>query len=144
VLNQEFMAIVSARLSIHPPLGTENRSKVRFPLELPVRYRSLGRECTFAGTGRVVNISSGGVLVTCRQEIRAGSRLELNIEWPFLLDGRTPLQLVTLGRVLRSEASHFAAVLDRHQFQTARRTVVRISGSPGAARNQMAKNAATA
>jgi hypothetical protein len=138
------MAIVSARLSMHPPLGTENRSKVRFPLELPVRYRSLGRRRAFAGTGWVVNISSGGVLVACRHEIRAGSRLELNIEWPFLLDGRTPLQLVTLGRVLRSETSTFAAVLDRYQFQTARRTVVPITATPGDACNQMSKKAVSA
>jgi hypothetical protein len=140
----KFMALISARPAMQPPVGVENRSKVRFPLELRVGYRSLERGSTFAGTGRVVNISSGGVLVACRQEIRAGSRLELNIEWPFLLDRRIPLRLVALGRVLRSEESHFAAVLDRHQFQTARRTVVPITASPGDARNQMAKKAASA
>jgi len=43
----------------------ERRSKVRFPLELRVRYRSLVRRCPVAGTGVVMNISRSGVLVSC-------------------------------------------------------------------------------
>jgi hypothetical protein len=101
----------------------ERRSSVRFPLELRVRYRILGRGYAFA-SGWVVNMSSGGVLVDCRHEISAGSRLELDIEWPSLLDGRVPLQLVTVGRVVRSDLSSFAVALGQHQFRTMRKTVL--------------------
>jgi hypothetical protein len=68
-----------------------------------------------------MNMSSTGVLIACRHEIDAGTRLELNIEWPCMLDGRVPLQLVTSGTVARCETSSFAVVLGHHQFRTIRR-----------------------
>lgn len=99
----------------------ERRSKVRFPLELRVRYRSLARRCPASGTGMVVNISRSGVLVSSEHAIREGARVELNIEWPSLLDGRVPLQVVTVGRVVRCEPSSFAVVLARYQFRTTKK-----------------------
>lgn len=100
----------------------ERRSKVRFPLELGVRYRSLARRCPGAGTGRVMNISRSGVLVSAEHEMSEGVRIELNIEWPSLLDGRVPLQVVTVGRVVRCEPSSFAVVLAQYQFRTTKKT----------------------
>ena len=91
----------------------ERRSKVRFPLELRVRYRSLARRCPAEGTGVVMNMSRSGVLVSSDHAISEGVRVELNIEWPSLLDGRVPLQVVTVGRVVRCEPSRFAVVLAR-------------------------------
>src|ERR1035438_6450875 len=67
---------------IGPQVSIERRSRVRFPLELHVRYRTLGRGCSFTGAGLVVNMSSTGVLIASQHEIDAGTRLELNIEWP--------------------------------------------------------------
>ena len=99
----------------------ERRSKVRFPLELRVRYRSLTRRFPAVGTGMVRNISRNGVLVSSEHEISEGMRVELNIEWPSLLDGRVPLQVVTVGRVVRCEASSFAVVLAQYQFRTTKR-----------------------
>lgn len=99
----------------------ERRNKVRFPLEPPVRYRTLGKGCPCSGAGWVKNISSGGILVASQHEISVGTRIELNIEWPSLLDGRVPLQLVTTGSVARCEDSSFALVLSRHQFRTTRK-----------------------
>jgi hypothetical protein len=123
-----------------PPAVTERRSRVRFPFELRVRYRTLGRGNPFAGVGWVVNMSSDGVLVGHQHEMRAGVRTELTIEWPSLLDGRVPLQLVTVGTVVRCEASRFAVALGRYQFRTKKRTVVPIYLS----RNLMPTRAATA
>src|SRR5689334_4847316 len=104
----------------------ERRSNSRFPLELPVRYRTLGRGDLLEGEGWVLNMSSGGVLIGSHNQIRAGTRMELSIEWPSLLDGRVPLRLVTVGRVVRSEASGCAIVMARYQFRTTRRTVIPI------------------
>lgn len=100
----------------------ERRSKVRFPLELRVQYRSLVRRCPAAGTGVVINMSRSGVLVSSDHEISQGIRVELKIEWPSLLDGRVPLQVVTVGRVVRCELSSFAVVLARYQFRTTKKT----------------------
>src|SRR6476659_8792392 len=78
----------------------ERRSRLRFPFELRVRFRTLGRNYPVAGMGRVVNMSSGGLLVSCQDEVPAGAPMELNIEWPTRLDGRVPLHLVAIGTVV--------------------------------------------
>jgi len=110
------------------PASIERRSKVRFPLDLQVRYRTLGRGRSLAGMGWVVNMSSGGVLVAFQHQISSGTRMELNIEWPTLLDGEIPLRLVTVGEVVRCGTDSFAMMLSRHQFRTKRRTVIPIDG----------------
>ena len=97
----------------------ERRTRLRFPFELRVRFRSLGQVYPVAGVGWVRNISSAGVLVTYQHEISAGTPLELSIEWPTRLDGRIPLQLVAVGTVVRSELFSFAVGLDRHYFRIA-------------------------
>jgi hypothetical protein len=52
--------------------------------------------------------------------------VELNIEWPSLLHGRVPLRFVTVGQVVRSDASSFAVMLARYQFRTAKKKVTPI------------------
>lgn len=100
------------------PVSIERRSRVRFPLGLRVRFRTLGKSYPVAGIGSVVNMSSGGVLVAFQEEISAGTPVELNIEWPAVLDGRVPLRLVAVGTVVRCESARFAVGLERHQFRT--------------------------
>ena len=98
----------------------ERRLSRRFPLELLVRYRTAGRKRYVAGDGLAVNISSGGALVISKHEVRVGTRVKLSIEWPSLLEGRIPLQLVTLSRVVRTAGAGFAVRFERHQFHTLR------------------------
>lgn len=112
------------------PLLIERRSRVRFPLELRVAYRTLakrGNPC--AGEGWVVNMSRGGVLVSSPHEILIGARMELSIEWPSLLHGQVPLRFITVGEVVRCDASSFAVMLARYQFRTAKKTVTPIQAS---------------
>ena len=102
------------------PLAVERRIAVRYTLELGVRFRSLSQTSPFSGTGRVINASRGGVLVASLDTIRVGAQVEMTIEWPFLLDGRIPLQLIASGRILRRGASDFAATIERYVFRTVR------------------------
>ena|SRR5579863_3645395 len=110
-----------ARLS-SSTVPAERRLKVRYPLDLGVRFRLISGKPGFWGVGRTVNVSSGGVLVflqhVAQHGISAGARIEISIEWPSLLDEKIPLQLVASGQVLRLGASVFAATLERHQFRT--------------------------
>ena len=111
------------------PILSEQRLRFRYPLNLNVRFRSLSETPIFSGVGRAVNLSSGGVLVVSQQvvsphEFRIGARVEMSIEWPSLLDGRIPLQLLAVGRVVRRRVSDFAATFVRHEFRT------RISSPP--------------
>ena len=114
----------------------ERRSRLRFPLELRVRFRTLGHSSPVAGLGWVVNMSSGGVLVAYQHEISVGTQLELNIDWPTRLDGRVPLNLVAVGAVVRSELFSFAVGLERYHFRIAGKTDPRTDESYGASGQQ--------
>ena len=96
----------------------DRRSRMRFPLQLQARYRTLGGTQQVRGIGWAVNLSSGGALVVSEHEIPAGARVEVSIPWPSLLEGKIPLQLVTLGRVVRCAGVSFAVSFDRYQFRT--------------------------
>ena len=60
----------------------ERRIRRRFPFELSVRFQSLGGVYRVAGVGRVTNMSSAGILVAYPHEIKAGTSVELRIDWP--------------------------------------------------------------
>jgi hypothetical protein len=104
------------------PIQAERRSKLRYPLDLSVRFRPLSGSL-FSGVGRAVNVSSSGILVVSRHivsrhEIGVGAKLEMSLDWPFLLDGRIPLQFFAVGQVIRRNATEFAATFERYQFRT--------------------------
>jgi PilZ domain len=108
-------------------LGTESsplierRSKVRYPLRLGVKYRTLSEGPSLVGVGRTINMSSCGLLIASNQpSITVGSRLRVTLEWPSLLHGITPLQLVVYCRVIRSVPAEFAVALEDYQFRTKR------------------------
>ena len=96
----------------------ERRSRIRYPLDLPVTYRTFDRTLV-SGAGQAVNLSSNGVLVFCENPPDAGAQVELRIQWPSLLQSQVPLQLVTVGSVVRCGPSYFAVTFQRHQFRTA-------------------------
>jgi hypothetical protein len=96
----------------------ERRSKARYPVKLTVRYRTVGRHQMLNGIGHTLNMSSGGLLVSAQHEVSAGSKLEVNVEWPLLLDGAVPLQLVAHGKVVRCGGSMFAISFVQYQFRT--------------------------
>ena len=105
----------------------ERRSKARYPVKLTVRYRTVGRHQSVNGVGHTLNMSSGGLLVSAQHEVSAGSRLEVNVEWPLLLDGAIPLQLVAHGKVGRCGGSMFAISFAQYQFRTMARMLKSIS-----------------
>jgi len=67
-------------------------------------------------------MSSGGLLIVSDEVlVRTGERLQLTVDWPFLLHGITPLQLIVSCRVTRCQREEFAVELDRYQFKTKKR-----------------------
>jgi hypothetical protein len=105
------------------PVLAERRSKVRYPLDLSVRFRYFAEGSLLFGVGRTVDVSSGGILVTCPRiisphEIDVGMNVEMSIEWPPLLDGRISLQLFAVGWVVRRRPFDFAASFERYQLRT--------------------------
>jgi PilZ domain-containing protein len=102
-------------------MDNERRNKSRFPVELTVHYQTLELGPSISGAGRTVNVSSGGVLMTAEQGIHEGARIKITMEWPSLLNGITPLQLVTTGKVVRSQDLNVGVEFDWYQFRTMRR-----------------------
>lgn len=101
----------------------ERRSKVRYPVIMNLRYRTVSLYRQLCGLGHSVNMSSGGILVAAERGMPVGRLLELNIMWPALLDGAVPLQLVVVGRVVRSLERGFALKFTQCQFRTMSRYV---------------------
>jgi hypothetical protein len=100
----------------------ERRSKSRFPLHLGVRYRILSGGPSLIGEGRTVNMSSRGLLIATEEaKLNAGTRLQIIVDWPSLLHGITPLQLIVSCRVIRCMPEEFAVELDQYQFKTKKR-----------------------
>ncbi len=99
-------------------MDNERRVKSRYPLELNVRYQTMGASGPGAGVGQTLNISSSGMLLACASNIPEGTRLKLFVEWPSLLNGTTPLQLITVGTVLRCTQIGISIVFDSYQFRT--------------------------
>ena len=100
----------------------ERRMKSRYPLELNVRYQTMGAAGPVAGVGQTVNMSSSGMLMACTKSIPEGTRLKIFVEWPSLLNGTTPLQLITVGTVVRCTQSGLSIVFESYQFRTMSRT----------------------
>lgn len=99
-------------------MGNERRVKARYPVELKVRYQVLGASSLSDGVGQTVNMSSSGMLLTGAMDLPEGARLKLFVEWPSLLNGTTPLQLITVGTVVRSAPSGTSVVFESYQFRT--------------------------
>jgi hypothetical protein len=110
-------------MSVTPDNGRANaddrRSKRRFSIAQDVKYRLLyGERIGEAGSGKTLNISSGGVCFTTDAQLSPGLPVELAIQWPALLRGTVPLRLVTYGIVVRSWSHSAVATIDRYEFRT--------------------------
>jgi len=102
-------------------MDKERRAKSRYPLKLNVRYQTMGMAGPVAGIGETMNVSSSGVFITSGTSILESTRVRVVIEWPSLLNGTTPLQLITIGTVVRRQDSGFAIAFEGYQFRTAGR-----------------------
>jgi hypothetical protein len=102
-------------------IPAERRRKFRYSLDLGVRFDCSDAGACISGVGIVVNMSSGGVLVASSNQPPVGALVEMRIEWPSLLNGRIPLQLIAIGRILRRGPALFAATFVRHEFRTMKR-----------------------
>ena len=102
-------------------MSTERRTKARYPLELAVQYQTMGPQKSLSGAGRTMNVSSSGALIAAEHDLYEGARLKITMEWPTLLNGTTPLQLVTTAKVVRRQESTLGVEFDWYQFRTMKR-----------------------
>jgi hypothetical protein len=96
----------------------ELRSRMRYPIALNLRYYPPAKRTPVSGVGTTVNLSSRGVLILARRhKVARGAALEVSMDWPIPVDGTTPLQLIVVGRVVRSNSNSFAVSFSAFDFQ---------------------------
>jgi hypothetical protein len=68
--------------------------------------------------GSTVDLSTGGVQFESDRTLPEGLNVELAISWPVLLREVAPMQLVVLGRIVRSQGGRTAIRMIQHEFRT--------------------------
>jgi hypothetical protein len=86
---------------------------------MDLRYRVLlnGSVATAYKSGRVVDISSTGVLFSAGQSCPQGTAVELSLDWPVLYDEAFHIGLSVIGSVVRSDVRGTAIRILRHGFE---------------------------
>ena len=99
--------------------GGDRRADHRYEISLELRWKVVRRRQTIdTGSGRTVDMSSGGILFESTRPLPVGRNVELSINWPALLQNVTPLQLIAYGRIVRSEGYRAAMRISQHEFKT--------------------------
>ncbi len=105
-------------------ISGERRSRRRYSVDLPLRFKEVKKRVVIStGTGRAVNMSSKGIAFTANKSFESGAILELKISWPTLLHGKTPINLIVKGKVVRSDGQLAAVQITKYEFRTQRSTL---------------------
>jgi c-di-GMP-binding flagellar brake protein YcgR len=100
----------------------EQRVNRRYPIALDVQYKLHNDQQEMrSGSGRTLNISTGGILFHTKDPLPASGEIDLALEWPLLLDRTCPLRLLARGQIVRSDERGTAVRLLSHDFRTSRR-----------------------
>ena len=98
----------------------DRRLHRRYPISLDVRYTvgNAGSELQVTD-GRIINLSSGGVLFETEGVVPVNARIELSISWPSRARHQIQLELRAAGETIRVEGRHVALKFDKCVFHTA-------------------------
>jgi hypothetical protein len=100
-------------------IAGERRKDRRYPLRLGVKWNLIRRRRVLdSGVGQTIDLSSGGILFYAGREMPEGLKVELSITWPVMLHDVAPLQLVSAGRIVRSNSRQVAFQMTTHEFRT--------------------------
>ena len=61
-------------------------------------------------------MSSNGLLFRCYQDLPPGELIEVNLLWPFLLEGVHQLTLRVWGIIVRQESGSAAMSISKYEF----------------------------
>jgi len=98
----------------------ERRFDRRYEIALDLRWKLVRRRKVLDnGVGRTVDLSSGGIRFDAGRQLPVGLGIELSIAWPALLHNVAPMQLVVVGRIVRTNGFQTAIQVVQHEFRTA-------------------------
>jgi hypothetical protein len=114
----------------------DQRSCRRYPITLEVEYKLLNKgRVERLGSGKTLNMSSGGVFFEATDTLPAEGPIELVMNWPFLLEGVCPLKLVMRGHIVRRDGQRIAVHAKHHEFRTAGSRAMRASSAKDGGRS---------
>ena len=97
----------------------ERRVKRRFEIAEELNYKMLyGQRISETGSGKTLNISSGGVRFTTESTLTIGMPIEVSMGWPVLLNDSCPMKLMIYGCVIRCDEKGAAVAIERYEFRT--------------------------
>ena len=102
------------------PQTTIQGSPHRYPIPLPLRYRATSRRGMVLGFGQTTMVSSQDITFAAGDGLEPGMEAQIAIAWPFLLDGRIPLQLVLAATITGSQDGVAEARILAYDFRTRR------------------------
>jgi hypothetical protein len=98
--------------------GNLKQFATAYPIQLDLRYKVLNPNSTVAGTGKTLEISSTGIVFTADGPIEPGTKVELSMAWPALLDNCVALQLVSEVKITGREGQTLRANIWKYNFRT--------------------------
>ena len=102
-------------------LQCERRSHQRYPITLDVEFKAADETgAQRKGFGRTINISSRGILLDVSDPLPHQGLIQLSINWPSLLNGSIPLQLLMYGNIVRVAGNRIGVRVIGHEFHLAR------------------------
>lgn len=90
---------------------------IQYPVSMQLRYKTDGR-IPRVGMGQTNQMSTNEVVFTADQSLDPGTKLEISIAWPALLNGRVALQLIVAGDVVASRESLTTVRIRKYHFRT--------------------------
>lgn len=98
--------------------AADRRRNNRFPVNEELKYRIMHKASRISGSGKTLNMGSGGLLFTTEEKLPLGRHVEIAMNWPARLGGTCPLKFVATGRVVRAETARAAVRIERYEFRT--------------------------
>jgi c-di-GMP-binding flagellar brake protein YcgR len=100
-------------------MNNERRRARRFPLRREARYTilELHKRNQPIGT-ETLDMSSGGMCLRCTDAPPPGSRMDVAVNWPAVLENGCRLKLVARTRVMWRSNEAVGLMIERHEFRT--------------------------
>jgi hypothetical protein len=100
-------------------MTNERRRARRFPLRREARYTILEprKRHTPVGT-ETLDISSRGMCLRCTDVPALGSRMDVSVNWPAVLESGCRLKLVARTRVIWRSSDLVGVMIEKHEFRT--------------------------
>jgi hypothetical protein len=98
---------------------SERRSVRRFPLRREARYTILEPHKRHQPEStETIDISSHGMCLRCADAPVPGSRMDVAVSWPAVLENGCRLKLVARTRVIWRSQDLVGVLIEKHEFRT--------------------------